>query len=150
MNVGNYVLFQEENKPPLKSQNTWMVAALATSGIPLAEKGFIDSVELLPDGASKRVTTWIAANQKAEFNPIKESEQIDPQEFSRRFLSKEWCEANPDHPIAYLRFFMETYQGMRAWLHDRKPSALVRRGKRFALIPADASTAEREKLLSFL
>lgn len=150
MNQNTYVIFKEEDKSPLKSQNTWMIAAMACSGIPLTEHGYNDTVEVLPNGTNKRTTTWLVSDKKAEFAPIQQKEEVGAEEFARRFNSKEWCEQNADHPIAYLRFYMEAYQQFRAWLHDRKPSALVRRGKRFAIIPADASDAEREKLLSLL
>ena len=148
--LGSFVIFREEDKAPLKSQNTWLVAAMAISGIPLAKNGYSDTAEVLPDGKTKRVTTWLVQNKTAAFDPIREREDVGAEEFSRRFLSKEWCEENADHPIAYLRNYMEAYQQFRTWLHDRKPSALIRKGKRFVIVPADAPESEREKLLSLI
>jgi hypothetical protein len=143
-------IIKEENTPPLKSQNTWLVAGMLTSGIPLQDKGYNDMVEVLPSGETKRITSWIPSNKTAKFTPIKEEEEIDASEFARRFLSKEWCEANADHPIAYLRFYMETYQNLRNAIRERKPSALIRRGGRFAVISPDATEKEREKMLSLI
>jgi hypothetical protein len=143
-------IIKDENTPPLKSQNTWLVAGMCVSGIPLRDQGYNDTVEVLPSGETKRTTAWLPSSELATFTPIKQEEKIDAAEFARRFLSKEWCEANADHPIAYLRFFMETYQNLRAFVRDRKPSALIRRGGRFAIISPDATEKEREKMLSLI
>jgi hypothetical protein len=145
-----YQIIKEENTPPLKSQNTWMIAAMCCSGIPLRDQGYQDTVEVMPDGSTKRITAWLPSNEKGNFKPIEKEESIDATEFAKRFLSKEWCEQNNNHPIAYMRYFMETYQNLRTAVKERKPSALIRRGGRYAIISPDATQAQKEKMLSLI
>jgi hypothetical protein len=144
-------IFKEEDLPPLKSQNTWMIAAAMTSGIALSsDRPFNDSIEILPNGKQKRVTVWITSPEKAKFDPIPVSEEVAPEEFAKRYLSSDWSEKNPNHPIAYMRQFSETYQKLRSFLKDQKPSAIIRRNGKVAVIDANCPQALREKILSML
>jgi hypothetical protein len=144
-------IFKEENLPPLKSQNTWMIAAAMASGICLAkDRSFVDTVEVKADGRRHRVTTWICDTAPAQFDPFGTSESVSPEEFSKRYLSSEWCAKNNNHPIAYMRHFSETYQKLRDYLKTHQPSALIRRNGKIAIIDADCPQALREKILARL
>jgi hypothetical protein len=144
-------IFKEEDIPPLKSQNTWMIAAAMTSGIALSkDRPFSDTVEVMPDGSHRRATVWMTSPEMAKFDPIPTSEEVAPDEFRNRYLSSEWCGKNPDHPIAYMRHFSETYQKLRAYLRTHKSSAIIRRNGKVAIIDADCPQALKEKILSML
>jgi len=144
-------IFKEENLPPLKSPNTWMIAAAMASGISLAkDRSFIDTVEVKTDGTTHRVTTWICDNGAAEFDPFGPSEKVTPGEFAKRYLDSAWCAKNNNHPIAYMRHFAETYQKLRSYLRTHKPSALIRRNGKIAVIDANCPQALKEKILARL
>jgi hypothetical protein len=84
------------------------------------------------------------------FRPQFAEATFDLAEFRQCFESLEWCRANPDHPIAYLRAFSDALSSLRNELRAQKPLFLVRRGKRFALIPQDADPAKKAELLAML
>lgn len=151
---------------PLKSENTLMVCAATTSGIPLhthidpdtGEKsgaGFQETIEKVEPSAAnptgtKRQTVWLLTDEKIEFRPIPACETIDTAEFIRRYKDKEWRAANPDHPIAYMAWMHETYSRLREKLRDHKPTLMIRRGNRVAFIPPHATKEESDKILGLL
>lgn len=144
-------IFREADIPPLKSKNTWMIAAALASGIALSKtRPFVDTVEVKHDGTTHRITTWICDPQIAEFAPIAKTEQISPTEFAKRFADSEWCAKNDNHPIAYMRHFAETYQKLREYLKTHKPSALIKRNGKIAVIDANCPQALKEKILTYL
>ena len=151
------IQFARDHESPAKSINTRLIAAALTSGAAFAtKKPFLDTIEQVTDektGASsaRRTVTWCMDGDKMmDFAPIASAESIDFAEFSRRFHSHEWCEANGDHPIAYLRAFSEMLNRLRDKIKDMKPMALIRRGKSYALIPADCSAAKRAEILALI
>jgi len=144
-------IFKEENLPPLKSQNTWMIAAALASGICLSkDRSFVDTVEIKQDGTKHRVTTWICDTESAQFDPFGSPESVSPPEFAKRYLDSEWCAKNNNHPIAYMRHFAETYQKLRSYLKTHQPSALIRRNGKVAIIDANCPQALKEKILARL
>jgi hypothetical protein len=144
-------IFKEENLPPLKSQNTWMIAAAMASGICLSKtQSFVDTVEIKQDGGKHRVTTWICDSEPAQFDPYGPPEKVTPDQFSKRYLDSDWCAKNNNHPIAYMRHFAETYQKLRSYLKTHQPSALIRRNGKIAVIDANCPQALKEKILARL
>lgn len=129
-----------------------MIAGALTSGFEFAnQKAYLDAVEDVK-GSPKRTVTWLMnASKTVRFVPIKKEEEITFQEFSRRFLSLEWCEANPDHPISYMRGIIENRSGLIAKIKTMATMLLIRKGKRSAIVPSgsdEASRTLREKILS--
>jgi hypothetical protein len=145
-------IVREHDTPPMKSRNTSMIAGAITSGFEFAtEKAFSDTVEDV-GGTPKRTVTWLMnAAKTVRFVPIPKEEEITFSEFKRRFLSQDWCEANPDHPISYMRGIIENKGGLVDKIKTLMPMLLLRKGKRVAIVPSgndDASKTLREKILS--
>ncbi len=151
MKEGQQVLFLRDDQPPLKSDLTHMVAAALICGFEFAnKKPLLDTLEEV-NGQPKRAVTWsLDGASKATFRPQFAEATFDLAEFRQHFESLEWCLANPDHPIAYLRAFSDALTSLRNELRAQKPLLLVRRGKRFALIPQDADPAKKAELLAML
>ena len=145
-------IVREHDTPPMKSRNTSMIAGAITSGFEFAtEKAFSDTVEDV-GGTPKRTVTWLMnAAKTVRFVPIPKEEEITFTEFKRRFLSQDWCEANPDHPISYMRGIIENKGGLVDKIKTLMPMLLLRKGKRVAIVPSgndEASKTLREKILS--
>lgn len=153
MKKGQTIAFVRGSESPRKSNNTKLVAAAIACGIPPSGKNFFsDTIEEV-DGKSKRQVTWTmdASGPFATFAPIKKEESLDFLEFQRRFTSREWCEANPDHPIAYMHAYTEHLNRLGDKLRTLKPMLLMRKGKRTAIVPSGSSaaeTAKREEILA--
>ena len=128
-----------------------IAAALAADCRFASDKALIDTLEAQPDGSTRREVTWLMDGaHKARFVPNFPAEEITFTEFRRRFESLEWCEANADHPIAYLRGFSDKLNRLRDRVIQMKPLVLVRNGKRTALIPADCPAARKAEILATL
>lgn len=138
-----------DHEHPLKSANTHLVAAACTSGAELSPDGYLDTIEQGPDGKPKRTVVWVMTDKEITFSPVA-GETISTQEFLRRWNDKEWCAANPDHPITFMRYYQQTLSKLRDAIRDQTPTIKVTRGGRAAYIPASASEAERSKLLGKL
>ena len=145
------MLFLRDDQPPLKSDLTALVAAALVCGFEFANnKPLLDTLEEV-DGQPKRSVTWsLDGASRATFRPQFAEGTLDLAEFRQRFEDIDWCRANPDHPIAYLRAFSDALASLRNELRTQKPLLLVRRGKRFALIPQDADPARKAELLAML
>ena len=143
---------RDHDTKPTESRNTRLVAAaLASGGMFATEAAFSDTVEKSPNGA-KRTVTWLmdgAAN--LSFEPIEVAESITFDEFRKRYESLDWCEANANHPIAYLRAMNDQHNRLLDKIKTMRPMLLIRKGKRFAIVPSGsdaASTAQREQILA--
>ena len=121
------------------------------SGAKLAgDKPLVDTIEEI-DGEARRTATWsVDGGSEIVFRPNFPAETIDFAEFRDRFEDDAWCQANPDHPIAYLRAFADTLAEIRDQLRGRKPAFLIRKGKRFAVIPQDADPERKQQILDLL
>ena len=75
---------------------------------------------------------------------------MDFKEFRQKWNDPEWCKLNNDHPIAHHRLNRDNTQQIRDWLKQQKPAALIRRGGRTAIIPADCPEAQKAKILANL
>ena len=140
----------KDDQPPLKSPNTALVAAAATSGIPLSEdQPFIQTLEGAGDDV-KRQTIWCLKDCDVEFLPEFEPERISTAEFVRRFRDTQWRTDNPHHPIAYMAWMHETNQRLRDKIKHNKALLMVRRGNKIAFIPQGCDAATRDKILGLL
>jgi len=151
MKSGQKIVFVRGHEPPLKSRDTALIAAAVISGAKLAgEKPLIDTIEEVGDEARRTATWSVDGGSELAFRPNFPAETIDFAEFRKRFEDDAWCRANPDHPIAYLRAFADTFTDIREQLRGRKPAFLIRKGKRFAVIPQDAEPEQKQEILELL
>lgn len=151
MRTGQKIIFVRGQEPPLKSRDTALIASALVSGAKLAgDKPFLHTVEEVDD-EPKRTTTWsMDGGSELVFRPNFPEERLDFTEFRRRFEDDSWCRDNPDHPIAYLRAYADTLADLREQLRDQKPAFLLRKGKRFAVIPQDADPERKREILELL
>lgn len=151
MKEGQKIQFVRDDQAPLKSSVTPLIAAALACGIEFAhDKPLLDTLEEV-DGQPRRSVTWsMDGGSAAVFRPNFKEETLDFAEFRRRFESRAWCEANPDQPIAYLRAFSDKLSLLRNDLRVMKPLLLVRKGRRFALIPQNADADKKARILGEL
>jgi hypothetical protein len=150
MRPGQTIEFLRDNENPLQSRNTRTVAAAISCGCKPAEKAYSYTVEETRNGLQRTVTWVMDGDAKAVFEPAFEREELTFSEVAKRFADKAWCEANANHPIAYLRAFSDNLAQLTAFVKDHKPSVLIRRGNRVATIAADASDEMKAKILAML
>ena len=151
MRTGQKIIFVRDQEPPLKSRDTALIASALVSGAKLAgDKPFLHTIEEVDD-EPKRTTTWsMDGGSELVFRPNFPEETLDFAEFRRRFEDDAWCRGNPDHPIAYLRAFADTFADLREQLRGQNPAFLLRKGKRFAVIPQDADPERKREILELL
>lgn len=147
MKIGQKIEWIRDELPPLQSPNTDLISAwLTCGGTLLPVGGYSDAVEEV-DGQPKRTVTWnVDGCVSVNFG----TEEVDFAEFRRRWISEDWIRANTDHPITYLKQFRDNMKKVKGWLKDQKPSVLVRRGGRTAVIPANCPEAKKQKILAAL
>ena len=143
---------RDHDTKPAESRNTRLVAAaLSSGGMFATEAAYSDTVEQTPDGPKRTVTWLMDGAAKLHFEPIEGAESITFDEFRKRYESLQWCEANPNHPIAYLRAMNDQHNRMLDKIKTMRPMLLVRKGKRIAIVPSGSdpvSTARREQILA--
>lgn len=149
MNLNEKLSLLVDHQHPLSSPNTHAVAAALTSGGSLADQGYLDTIEEGYDGKPRRTVVWLLKESQIEFKSVA-AETISQSEFLRRWNDREWIKANPDHPISFIRAYQENLASLRDQIKGASPTIKVTRGGRSAFIPAKATEAERQKLLSKL
>ena len=148
---GDSPAFWKNDENPITSFLTRCVAAAFACGFDLlSPKCFQHHVmvdESAPDDDDEpdRSVTWIwDGKQTVKFRPIPAEEDISILEFKRRFEDLEWIQANPDHPISYMRAFLE--QSRKTMAKVSGPPALrIRRGDDEVVAPPGATPEEIEQ-----
>lgn len=148
---GQTLSILRDNEAPLQSPNTRIVAAALASGATFAnDRPLIDAIESTPEGPKRTVTWCMSGDRSISFRPNFAEETLAFDQFRERFDSREWCEANPDHPIAYMRAFSEQMNRLRDRVKTMRPMLMVRKGRRTALIPSDCSEERKAEILGIL
>lgn len=136
---------------PLNAANTRLIADALTSGFRLVEPGgFRDTVEQTDKGPLRKVEWFIDGKSRGIFVTAEGREEIDFQEFRRRYQSEEWCLEHQHHPIAFMRWSARHLGLLRDQIRALTPAAVLRRGKRSVTIPANLPQDKKEKLLNYL
>jgi hypothetical protein len=135
---------------PLATIETAGAIAALTAGYPLIDgkqvKNFEDYVEDTPEGVI-RETLWVFDDTaSADFA----GERVPLQAFFARFHDAEWCKANANHPIAYLRHAHDNTNKFREHFAKHKPMIVLRRGQRTLKIRPDLTEEEKAKWLKLL
>ena len=143
---------RDHDTKPADSPNTRLVASALSSGGGFAtEAAYSDTVEQTANGPKRTVTWLMDGAAKIHFEPIQCAESITFDEFRKRYESLQWCEANANHPIAYLRAMNDQHSRMLDKIRTMRPMLLIRKGKRIAIVPSgsdEASKTTREQILS--
>jgi len=136
-------IVRETGIDPVSSDNTEMVAALVTLGVSLyAAQPFLETREIV-DGEEKHIVTWCLGTGTNDG-------RFKTRELIQWWSDEAWLLANPEHPLAYAKAAVANHQRLVAGVKTSVPLALVRKGRKFALIPFDAPPARRQQLLDAL
>ena len=147
LRAGQRIDFVQDHAHPLKSPNTDLVGAwLTCGGSLLQEDPYSWTVEDTDAGPRQTMTYHIDGDQVANFNGV----SMEFAEFRKNWLSREWCDANPEHPISYMRLFRDNIVKLKTWIKEQKPAVLIRRGKRVAVIHPDLPEARKAQILAEL
>lgn len=157
MKLGDELQFIPGEGPPLLSPTFPLVIAALTCGLGFVDdKPLLDTIEEKGDEIERRHVWTINARSRAIFKlPGGTTETIDLPELERRFNSLDWCQNNHDHPIAYLRAFVDFRAAAVNDVKKMRPLLRVTRNcgegdTRQVLIPHDATPEEKEKFLAEL
>jgi len=154
---GDSPAYWKNDENPIASLLTRCASAAFTCGFDLLTPKcyqhhvIVDEAEDLdPDEEPQRSVTWIwDAKQKVTFRPIAAEEEIGIHEFRSRFEDLDWIEKNPDHPISYMRAFLE--QSRKNQVTVSGPPALrIIRGDDEVIAPPGATAEEIEQAFADL
>jgi hypothetical protein len=148
MKPGQTFFTLKDNLPPGQSPNTNLVSAWRHCGGRLRDSSnFLDEVEQLADGSTRRTVTWtINGDVKVELA----GETLSFEQFRARWISDEWREENQTHPITYMWGAFEMKKQAQDYLKGRRPHETYRRGNNVVRISPDETPERREKLLAQL
>jgi hypothetical protein len=127
----------------IRNVDATMVAALTALGIPLDSDCPYQETRELIDGREERVVTWV-------LKPASACARFNTQEMIRAWADSSFAKVNPEHPFAYIKQAFENRTRIEETTTAQSPLALIRKGKRIALIPFDATPERREELLKEL
>ena len=148
-----------DNKKAAHSPNTRLVASALACGFKYGtDKPFMESYEEV-DGETQVSVTWLMdASTKVPFTWVENQEgkliareeSITFGEFRSRYIDREWIEANPDHPISYLRATHTQHLSMLKTIAKLPKHHVIRKGSSKVSIPDNATPEERAYFLNQL
>lgn len=137
------IIIREVDADPATSEIPNMVAALTALGIPLDTDCPYQETREMINGQEQRVRTWV-------LKPSSVCGRFETQAMIKAWWDDGFAKANPEHPFAYIKQAFENRERIAQAVAAHAPLALIRKGKRIALIPFDAAPERREELLKEL
>lgn len=137
------IIIRDVDANPATSLIPAMVAALTALGIPLDTDCPYQETREMIDGREQRVVTWV-------LKPASVCGRFETQAMLKAWGDEGFVKSNPEHPFAYIKQAFENRARIALTAAAQAPLALIRKGKRIALIPFDATPERREQLLSEL
>jgi len=137
------IILRDVDTDPATSEIPNMVAALTALGIPLDSDCPYQETREMIDGKEQRVVTWV-------LKPVSACGRFETQDMLKAWTDADFTKRNPEHPFAYIKAAFENRAKISAQSASQSPLALIRKGKRIALIPFDATPERREHLLAEL
>ena len=134
-----------DHEHPLKSANTQVVAASRAIGGDISPQGYLNSVGVDHLGRPRRTVVWTLEDREIEFEPFA-GEKISQQEFIKRWNDKAWIEANPTHPIAYIKAYQIQLSWLRDQIRDTDPTLEIKGARGTAFINKGDSKEVKDKL----
>jgi len=120
-----------------------LVAALTTIGIPFDDDcPYLETRELIESG-ERRLVTWTLKAKSV-------CGKYDARKLVEAWHDPVWTTQNNEHPFAYIATAFRNAGLLAAEVARLAPVALIRKGKRFALVPFDATPKRRQELLTAL
>ena len=137
------IILRDVNDDPAATDIPVLIAALTTLGIPLDTDCPYQETRELIDGREQRVSTWV-------LKPTSACGRFETQAMIKAWSDAGFVKANPEHPFSYVKQAFQNLNRIRESTTSQPPLALIRKGKRIALIPFDATPERREQLLAEL
>ena len=122
------------------TSNTCLAAALASVGIPLAEKPF---VRVVGDDIRGERVVWF-------FEPQSPDGKFQTKDLIAAWNDEAWHLANPEHPFAYLKCTLKNREQLVDKVKQDVPLACIKRRGKIALLPLNASTRTEDLFLRHL
>lgn len=122
----------EDHEPPGKSFNTDLVAAWLTSGGALVQKG---GFQQFTDETGKIHVRWIVNCDKTA---KLDGQQIEFDEFRKRFEDLAWCKANPDSDISWMRAFRDNSRDLKRFAKSTAVGISRSNGRSFGIVYPDS------------
>ena len=120
-----------------------LVGALSALGIPLDDDcPYLETRELI-ENRERRTVTWTLKARSI-------CGQHDARKLIEAWHDPVWHTQNAEHPFAYIKTAFQNAGLLRAEVARLAPVALIRKGRRFALVPFDATPERRQELLTAL
>jgi hypothetical protein len=138
------LVHREGGQGPAADDESALVAAAIGAGFRFPDdQPCQDTIERLEDGSILRKTSWAFVSESI----VIDGEHVSFVEFRARIESEDWLRAHPGSTIAKLQ---RATGVLHLWHQDefrRPPSAMVRNGLLWAIIPHGAPDAEAQELL---
>lgn len=149
------LVFEEKSLTTALPECRFVIAAAVAAGFEMAapeDQPWLDYLtgpesldEFKDAGVKKRRIIKVAFNARVTV-PLA-GRVFSIHEYRRCFEDLDWVRANPEHPIAYQRAFMNRLAGLSADLKTMKPMLHLKRGDREVFIPQDAPPEKVHQLL---
>jgi len=120
-----------------------LVGALTALGVPLDDDcPYMETRELI-EGRERRLITWTLKARSV-------CGRHDARKLIEAWYDPVWTTQNAEHPFAYIATAFRNASLLGAEVTRLAPVALIRKGRRFALVPFDATAERRQELLTAL
>ena len=120
-----------------------LVAALTALGIPLDDDcPYLETRELI-ENSERRLVTWTLKARSV-------CGQHEARKLIEAWHDPVWTTQHAEHPFAYIKTAFQNASLLGAEVARLAPVAIIRKGRRFALVPFDATPERRQELLTAL
>lgn len=118
----------QETEQSGKSFNSDLIAAWLTAGGKLVEKGGFQQYQA--DDGKVHVRWLVNCDQLA----VVDGQRIEFDEFRERFQSQDWCVANPDSDIAFMRAFRDNARDLKRFAKTASVGVAKQAGNSFGIM----------------
>jgi hypothetical protein len=123
----------------LETTNTELAAALSAVGIPLRATNPVRV--LTGDCGSRHCFFFMERSPCGLFNTM---------ELIKAWSDPDWHEKHPEHPFAYLLVGFRNREKLTNYIRKGTPTAAVKKGKKIAFLPLNASDVLQSKVFTEL
>lgn len=127
---------------PLATKNSILFAALTALGIPPESDLCGEFTEDTPSG-KRSITVWRLREKSLDG-------VHDTKDLIAKWKDPDFARKEPDHPLAYIQAAFENHTKAIDFIKGRGPIAMIRRGKKIALISRDTDAGTRKRILNEL
>lgn len=142
MKQGDKLYQIQDGESPYSSSNTLLVTALLTLGAQLDETQPYQEFREVVDGQPRRQVMWLLKEKTLT--------GVAVQDLVKQWRDEAWLKANPESPLAHIKCAIENYRQLVIAIKSSVPVSIVRRGRKLAIIPKNASPDRRTELLNRL